>query len=399
MKRMFIAAMAIAALVSCSKEEEVSYADSMSKTIQISILNEKFDSRAEGGDTAKGEAKVCAENKDLKVLFAMNDGTITFEDNLTSAGSTDDTHKGEVGAAGEEELYVKDESTGKYMWHNVPADVKKIAVVRYEAGDLPTGKDNFVGDNLSTLLALAQDEAKNLARPVEQIILYGVDDLYDTGATHRVGATFFHVWQADVTVAPKVARLEVHSIKCTDLGKLNNDGDPDTYDIDELLLKSLTWTGAENGPHTAPGFGAQRLYGENEEDKAGYDENTCPEGTARSNEYKPANGAWSWNVRPCTFTGMILDMDAYAYNYTLASKNLPLTVTGLKKTANAETADGNTFEAGKIYTLDLEFAQSDIKTQDGICVVVTVIVEPWVIEKRYPVYGTPGSAPAETPEA
>ena len=65
MKRMFIAAMAIAALVSCSKEEEVSYADSMSKTIQISILNETEGTRAVGGDTAKGTTTT-ATNDELK---------------------------------------------------------------------------------------------------------------------------------------------------------------------------------------------------------------------------------------------------------------------------------------------------------------------------------------------
>lgn len=390
MKRMFIAAMAIAALVSCSKEEEVSYADSMSKTIQISILNETEGTRAEGGDTATGtHGAAVAANTDLKVLFAKADGTILFEDYLTTqedATTTDDEHAG-VGAAGEDPTYVKDQDDTKYMWHNVPSDVKKIAVVRYEASDLPEGKNDFVGDNLSTLLALAESEPENLARPVDEIILYGDDNgtFRDTGKTHRVGATFFHVWQADVTVAPKVARLEVHNIECTDLGALNADGDPDTYDIDELLLKTLTWTGAENGPHTAPGFGEQRLYGENEEDKDGYDENTCPEGTARSNSYTPANGAWSWNVRPCTFGDMVLDMDAYAYNYTIASRNLPLTVTDLA-TDEAKKNINNTLEAGNIYTLDLTFNQSNIKTEDGICVVVTVDVAKWVVEKRYPVY-------------
>ena len=396
MKKLFVSLMAVAALVSCSKEEEISYADSMSKTIQISILNETEGTRAVGGDTAKGTTTT-ATNDELKVLFAKADGTITFEDYLTSAGSTDDTHKGEVGAAGEEKLYVKDESTGKYMWHNVPADVKKIAVVRYEASDLPEGKDNFVGDNISTLATLAANESKNLARATQDIVLYGVNTLFDTGATHRVGATFFHVWQANVTVAPAVARLEVHSITCTDLGALNNDGDPDTYDIDELVLKSLTWTGAE-AEHSAPGFGSQRLYGAYNPATAAKDPNTQPDAAKRSKSYAPANGAWSWNVKPCNFTGMKLDMDAYAYDYILAGRNLPLTVTGLA-TDEAKANVNNALDAGKIYTLDLTFAQSDIKTQDGICVVVTVNVVPWVIEKRYPVYGTPGSAPAATPEA
>ncbi len=397
MKKLFVSMLAIAALVSCSKEEEVSYADSMNKTIQISILNETEGTRAEGGDTATGtHGAAVAANTDLKVLFAKADGTILFEDYLTNqegGTTTNDGHTG-VGTPEEDPTYVKDESTDKYMWHNVPAAVKKIAVVRYETRDLPKAAaededapTNFVGKNLSALLALAKSESENLNRPVDEIILYGDDEgtFHDTGATHRVGATFFHVWQADVTVAPKVARLEVHNIECTDLGALNADGNPDTYDIDELLLKSLTWTGAENGPHTAPGFGEQRLYGENEEDKTGYDANTCPEGTARSNSYTPAHGAWSWNVAPCTFGDMVLDMDAYAYNYAIASRNLPLTVTDLA-TDEAKTKVDNALKAGNIYTLDLTFNQSNIKTEDGICVVVKVEVAKWVVEKRYPVY-------------
>ncbi len=378
--------MAIAALVSCSKEEEASYADSMSKTIQISILNEKFDSRAVGGDTAQGAAAACAANTDLKVLFADVDGKILFEDYLTTqedATTTDNNHAG-VGAAGKEPTYVKDDGDG-YMWHNVPAAVKKIAVVRYETKDLPEGKTDFVGQNLSALLTLAKSESDNLDRPVDEIVLYGDDNgtFRDTGKTHRVGATFFHVWQADVEVAPKVARFEVHSITCTDLGTLNADGDPDTYDIDELVLNSLTWTGAKEA-HTAKNFGAT-LYGKNEDDKAGYDANTCPVGTARSNSYTPAKGAWSWNVAPCTFDNMVVDMDAYAYNYTIASRKLPLTVTDLATDIEGKNK-ANAFEEGKIYTIDLTFKQSNIKTEDGICVVVTVNVVDWVIENRYPVY-------------
>lgn len=390
MKKLFVAVLAIAALAACNKEEVPSFNDNEAKTIQISILNETDYTRAEGGDTLKGEARVCAANEDLKVLFAKADGSIVYEDTLVTAADQDtttDEHAG-VGAAGEEELYVKDAATDKYMWHNVPADVKQIAVVRYEAGDLAEGKTDFVGDNLSTLLALASNEAANLAREIEDIVLYGVDDLYDTGATHRVGNTFFHVWQADVTVAPKLARFEIHSLACTDLGALNADGDPDTYDLDELLLKSLTWKGAE-ADHTAPGFGAQRLFGLYNPATGTVDDNNQTDPALRLNEYKPTKGAWSWNVKPCTFGGLTLDIDAYAYDYTLASRNLPLVVTGLAKSAEnaaAGTADGNTFEAGKIYTLDLTFTQANIKTADGICAVVTVVVEPWVIEKRYPVY-------------
>ena len=373
MKKLFVAILALGALASCQKENVPSLSDVETKTIQISILNETY-TRAQGGDTAKGTAEACASNDELVVLFAKNDGTILFHDNLTSAGTTDNNHKGEGDA------YVKDEATGKYLWHKVPADVKQIAVVRFEAGDI-TITDGTT--NISALKALAEDEAKNLNRAVGDIVLYGVATLYDTNQTHRVGDAFYHVWQADVTVKPALARFEIHSISCTDLGTLNALGDPQKYDLDELLLKSLTWTGATEA-HTAPGFGDVRLYGAYNPATGAKDPNTHPEAEGRSNSYAPAKGAWSWNVLPCTFTGLKVDIDAYAYDYVLASRNLPLTVTGLTK---ADGSAGNNFEAGHIYTIDLTFVQENIKAQDGICVEVVVTVQPWVVEVRYPIYG------------
>jgi hypothetical protein len=384
--------MAVAALVSCNKEEEISYADSMNKTIQISILNETEGTRAVGGDTAKGtNGAAVAANTDLKVLFAKADGTILFEDYLTNQEGGTTTNNGHTGVGTPEKdpTYVKDESTDKYMWHNVPAAVKKIAVVRYETRDLPAaaeGEDaptDFVGKNLSVLLELAKNESKNLNRPVDEIILYGDDDgtFHDTGETHRVGATFFHVWQAVVEVAPKVARLEVHSITCTDLGALNNDGVDETYDIDELKLNSLTWTGASEA-HTAKDFGAT-LYGAYNPETGKVNANNKK--TGRSNTYAPANGAWSWNVAPCTFGDMTVAIDALAYDYKITEPSLPLVVTDLA-TDEAKKKVDNALKAGNIYTLDLTFNQSNIKTEDGICVVVKVEVAKWVVEKRYPVY-------------
>ena len=378
MKKLFVAVLALGALASCQKENLPSYDSTETKTIQISILNEVY-TRAQGGDTAKGTATACAANDELVVLFAKADGTILFSDNLTSAGTADDTHNG----LADDDAYVKDKDATKYMWHKVPAEVKQIAVVRYEAGDITITNGTT---NISAFEALAKDEAKNLDRGVNDIILYGAATLYDTNTTHRVGDAFYHVWQADVTVAPALARFEIHSITCTDLGTLNNDGIVDTYDLDELLLKSLTWTGAKEA-HTAPNFGDVRLYGAYNPATAAKDPNTQPDASKRSNSYKPANGAWSWNVLPCTFGGLEVDIDAYAYDYTLASRDLPLTVTGLTKTAGSTEADGNVFEAGHIYTIDLTFTQENIKAQDGICVVVTVNVVPWVVEVRYPIYG------------
>ena len=120
----------------------------------------------------------------------------------------------------------------KYMWHNVPAEVKKIAVVRVQ------GDEAKSFTTLAEYLALAKNQDVNIARGLDTIVLYGEDDLYDT---HAVGDAFFHIWQADVTVSPAFARFEINKIECSDLGKLNDDEDVNTYDLDELLLNSLTF--------------------------------------------------------------------------------------------------------------------------------------------------------------
>lgn len=394
MKKLFVAVLAIAALAACNKEEAPVYQDNEAKTIEISILNLVQETKAlAGGDTAQGTPKNCAEFGELKVLFATSDGAIKFEDTLAAAdGTTDDTHKGDSFTE-----YVKDEAynnDGIRRWHNVPAEIKRIAVVRYEDTDFA---DGLVGKDLEDdILALAQDLEENIARPIETMVLYGDGELSDTGETHMVGESLFHVWKAEVNVAPAFARFEVRKIQCEELGALNNLGDPAQYDFDELVLKSLTWNYKPEGgaveTYEAPDFGATLfgVYDPADDFDYKYDPNTCTEDT-RSNEYLPTNGAWSWNVLPGEFQDLTLDIDAYAYNYRVSyeadgsDRNFPLYVADLA-TDSAGTSVDNKFVAGNIYHINLIFKQENIKTADGICVEVVVTVNPWNVVERFPVY-------------
>lgn len=412
MKKLFVAILALGALASCQKENLPSYADTESKSIQIAILNEDYSTRAQGGTTAQGvNGEACAYADQLLVLFADASGNILYKDELISTGTDDNSHGTILDPDDPNHYYVKDKATDKYLWHNVPATVKKIAVVRVQTGDDVANGTPF--NTLAQYLALAKNLNTNIARGLDTIILYGEDDLYDTGKTHAVGNAFYHVWQADVEVAPEFARFEVNNIACTDLGTLNNDGIDATYDIDELLLKSLTLkytpdVAAGETPvqetHTAPGFGDVRLYGAWNPATYSYDAITESDPTKRLNYHKPADqkfvgengaestrpGVWSWNVLPGSFNQLVLDIDAFAYAYQLAKVNLPLTVTGLALTAEdakADNASGNAFEKGHIYTVDLTFVQENIKDEDGICVEVVVTIANWVVEKRYPIYG------------
>lgn len=395
MKKLFVAVLALGALASCEKEN-TPVEEAKNKTIEINVLNLVEESRAvAGGDTAKGTEKLCAEFGELNILFVEADGTIAHEDTLVvdNENMTDDTHTSIDGE------YVKDEAyndNGTRRWHNVPASIKKIAVVRYEATDFPQG---CVGLDLEdNVLALASNMEANVARPIETMVLCGVGTLSDTGATHMVGESMYHVWKAEVNVAPAFARFEVRSIKCTDLGALNADGDDATYDLDELKLKSLTWNykaAAGNVEYAAPDFGATLygVYAPAADYTYKYDQNTCT-ATERSAEYNP-KGAWSWNVLPGEFQDLTVDIDGYAYDYQVSYKadqsdrNFPLYVSGLATSRDADgnvTGEDNKFEAGNIYHIDLIFKQENIKSQDGICVDVVVTVNAWKVVERYPIY-------------
>lgn len=392
MKKLFVAILALGALASCQKED-VPVVEAQNKTIEVSILNLVGESRAVvGGETAQGTEKLCAEFGELNILFVEADGKIAWEDTLVAENDkmTDDTHNAIDGE------YVKDEAyeNGTRRWHNVPSSIRMIAVVRYETTDFP---DGLVGKDLENdVLALASNMEKNVARPIETMVLCGYDALEDTGETHMVGESLYHIWKAEVNVAPAFARFEVRKIQCLELGDKNGSEDSREYDFDELVLNSLTWnykpTSGAAVQYSAPADFGATLYGSYvpaADYTYPYDKNTCTAAT-RSNEYNP-EGAWSWNVLPGEFLDLTLDIDAYAYNYQVSYKEdqsdrkFPLFVSGLSKSADG-TADGNTFEAGNIYHINLIFKQENIKTDDGICVDVVVTVNPWKVVERYPIY-------------
>ena len=79
MKKLFIAAMALATIVSCSKDD-ANYGDlqKSQKSVTISIANLQQATRAavEGGENAPGQKEAVAKDTDLKFLFADATGKI-----------------------------------------------------------------------------------------------------------------------------------------------------------------------------------------------------------------------------------------------------------------------------------------------------------------------------------
>lgn len=415
MKKLFVCAMALAAFVSCSKDDVQGPAlDSANKTVEILVKNGALATRAEVGTDvnagitapgtgAHGETLASATADELYVLFAANDEVKKILP-LSGESTTDDTHANISGeyAVGEK---VEDASAKGgiiYTWHNVPWDITTIAVVRIDEVEdteyftvAEDGTVTMTETSVAKYLALAEDEDENLTRELSEVVLFGQAPLKDTGETHEVNEITYHYWRADVEVAPKFARFEINNIECTDLGAYNLDELTSTYGFDEMDIQGLSWT-ATNGKTykidvTSPAI-IGRMYGQYVSADPSADENTYAgtedRAAAAADDVQPANGnVWSWNVLPTSWTGMTVDLWAYAYDYALndAGRDLTLNVIGL----DGSEAGGNyAFSAGNIYKLNLQFTEGNVKDQDMLCVEVTVDIKPWtIVDNLNPVFG------------
>lgn len=405
MKKLFVAVLAIAALAACNKEEAFNgpSVDSKNKSIEITILNasstraaaeETVPGDVPAGDAVEGTHDAVVNDTDLKVLFADATGLVLNELQLTAQAASD-VHESQT----PEYLPGKSETAGTYVWHNVPAAVTKIAVVRYEAGDITFAPGTL---NLSDYEILATSKI-NEGREIDDVVLYGadVDGLAKGDDCATINGVDYYIYTANVTVAPKLARLEINNIQCYDLGDLNDDvvmegGVPTTtanfatVGIDELTLKTFSWTGVQQGDTL--GSTATEIFSitipENTVLKGSYakaDNVLNNDEVADDDAFRPATGkVWAWNFVPQNFAQMTLMMDALAYDYQLPVTNdLAINVTGLKK----GDADITKYEAGNIYKLNLLFSEGDIAGQEGICVNVVVTIQDWTVNVVTPVFG------------
>lgn len=403
MKKLFIAALALASVVACSKDDAQGPAlDSANKTVSITIKNGAVATRAaldgtSAGITAPAEGKdrdelASAKATELFVLFAAGDEIKKILP-LSSTTQTDDTH---ADISGEYAVGVTSENAEGtvYTWHNVPWAITNIAVVRTDA----TLDSSYYGVNatvtsVDAFETLAKNEAANLDRELSEIVLFGEAALVDTGETHEVNEITYHYWRADVVVAPKFARFEINNIECEDLGALNADGLNNTYGFDEMDVLSLSWVSSDNKTYqieVAEDATIGRLYGQYVPTATTADKNTYAgtedRATAAADDVQPADGnVWSWNVLPTSWTSMKVGLWAYAYDYALADagRDLTLNVVGLNGSEGAyEFAEGN------IYKLNLKFKEGNVKDEDALCVEVTVDIQPWtIVDDLKPVFG------------
>ena len=413
MKKLFVCAMALAAFVSCSKDDVADPAlTSKMKSVTITIQNSEMnptrakvsggtiDVTAEGGEAGESllvnNNELAASANQLTILFANAQGLILkamplvkpADGTATNHPTSNDTSDYTYG-----ETLANAPAYQQYTYHHVPEQVTRIAVVRLQEKD-PAITENST--NLSYVLALAQDESLNLQRGVQEIILYAEDNLVKASedptlcwTDPNTGLKYYY-YTATLTVEPQVARVELIGVTCRDLGDLNIDliegtenPNIETQGLDELTIKKFYFNN-----YTKTWTANNVLYG-----------SYCP--TACKHEMKkgiaPVSGsAWSWNIAEQEVPQMTLELDAVAHDWTVNNPGKTVTVVGLKDNEELTEANVSTFQKGHVYRLDLNFSEANIDaTDDALCVIATVEVKTWTVVPVYPVFGQKGSSNAQ----
>ena len=399
MKKLFIAAMALATIVSCSKDDADTVLTSKQKSVTITIANSALETRAtlNGEQTSESLATTgdaCVVASDLQVFFANSAGTILKEMKLSGTPEdVDHTKEYQYGVKTDADANTQ----GSYIFHRVPAEVTQVAVARYETGDLPENKTNWEGQNISALAALASNEEKNVARELSDIVLYDADGLTYSDECTTIDGVVYNLYTADLTIAPAFARVELVKIQCTDLGSdITSDGNSTGYD--ELTLKTFAW-GPANGTNYLYTWPTAQpiLYGSYvpDDNKDAFGNTISVTGNNRKNEWT-ANTAISWNVAdqvaaPTEAVPMVLTMGGQAYE-RFVQNDPTLTITKLYQTQtpgeNGTVTLSNPldkFTKKNIYRFNVIFKESNLDTtDDNICVKVLVTIDTWTVVDVYP---------------
>ena len=390
MKKLFIAALALASVVACSKDD-APVLESSKKAVEISISNYTPNTRAitnpESSEiTADGQVGTieeqavnnyaAAKSDQLVVLFANNANKV--EQAFALEGLTSDN--------------------GKYTFHNINESVTQVAVVRKANAtkgdngvwsyDYDTDADNYVGKELETYKDAALVEYTD-NRGVDGMDLFAASGQLTNPVECNVPATehtegyTYMLYSAEVEVKPMLARVEVTKVSAqggenplgaTTLAAFN--GDLVSGGYDELVLGTLKFGG--NYTFDFDKYTLKGVY-----DKGvGEREATIFEAGDDSNKY-----AIAWNIATktafplTTENAMTIDMVASAYDYTVVNTAKNLTI-------GFDNVDPQEFEAGKIYRLAIEFGEDNLDaSNDAICVEVTVKVANWVVVDVDPVFG------------
>ncbi len=355
MKKLFIAAMALATIVSCSKDDAGdAVLESSKKSVTVTINNYAKSTRHETDATPAKDAEdlVCASSSTLTIVFT--DGGNLVNSFTLSQGAPDANQTGD----------------GTYTFHALPESVDGFFVIGSKSATLTT---------IPTTQTAAEDAWKAEDQEDDEwnnIVVYGASEGWKEDGTCSHNGNEYALYKASVTVRPYKARVEVTEISCTDLGTKNRDTDTD-----------LTTLGYEEV--TVTSFGIANAYMQNLTDD---NVMTTMKNDDTSDDVTtivpPTGKVWSWNIDPAATSNHLLTLNATVnaepyYEVSSADR----TITATKYTSG--NTDLTNFESGHIYKMTIPFTESDLDDESSlICVEATVTIEDWVVvDDVKPVFG------------
>lgn len=348
MKKLMIAALAISAMVACSKDDSAdAVLESSKKSVVINITNTAPATRAIT-DTAVGASSL-ASTKAEDLVFGFCDGA----GNLVVAKTINDAVL----------------TNGSYVFHALDQHISQVYVIA-------NGTPKFTKANAPRNINEAHTAWERLQTDAEwkDIIVFGHDEAEHaknadgSDAWCEVGTDQFPLYEATVEVKPCHARMEVKNIECSDLGTHPNKG------FDKITLKNLVFAGMTQD------LGNVQL-----------DATANPKKTSYS---LAAPKVWSWNIKEQVITDLTLNLtvdEGTDWDFPAGTEARTVNVinykapAGYAKTENVWASGDNAgclkkFLPGEIYVLDLNFKEENIHTDaDMLCVDVNVTIANWVI--------------------
>ena len=388
-KLMFAVLAAAAVFTACTKEDPTMDASKTLKSVEISLDNLIYTKGAAGDKIEAGDP---VQVNDLQIFLVKSDGT--FFTGAKQANGSDDAAY----------TFTGDAITNSYAFHYVDTDVNKVVVVANmgEVEDFaPVDYDDL---HAKTLAIGTQQTATNLA-------LYGEGDLELSG-THsdKDASNNFQdnqVYTSNVTIVPRVARIEVDGFRV-----IYPNDDPNTKDVvegsiyDEIIFtqlamvnympSTLLWNGNEgegspvnplaanyNGTTVSNETAIYNWLGTKPDGTPTWTYDACelkctPTAPAKDFTAPRAYNIFAGNVVPTFFIHLTADgVPAFLYTKSIKVKN-----------ENKQLVPLTAFEEGTIYRMSgattslsdgaIEIPEDKINPMDR-CLEITVEVEPWQV--------------------
>ena len=360
MKKLFIAAMALAAFVSCSKDDGDPILDSSKKSVSISIANMAQGTRAaiEGGVTAPGSEEACADMEDVYFLFADAGGNIinvfaaanSATDNVSVSGNT-------------------------YVYHGLSERINQVAAVANIT------KSPTPGESLNTYIQMY--EVEDVDGEFNNQVVYGSSSLdRKTDTTGQLMCVVvdkheYPLYSATVELVPYTARIEITHIGCTEFSSSDTLGEH----YEKIAVENLHFVDNNNtalyGYHFCDIVTDSDL---NNTANADYILSAVhsTSGTHDDNCIAPANGkVWSWNIKEQDKRNLIMSIYTKGKDYNVHVADKTVTV---NKYYDATGNEITTFKKGNIYRFPIDFSYKNIDGDgESICAEVTVDIHEWVV--------------------